>query len=84
MLGMRAGAPGFWRSLVLVVDGGQVVVLNMPGECCVRHANVEKGSAHAWDISPQPLQGGPRPLRQDLQLVQTLRLEGVNQNAEIE
>ena len=68
---VRARAPGFWRSLVPIVDGRQVVVLNMPGECRVRHANVEKGSAHAWDVLPQPLQGGPRPLWQDLQLVQT-------------
>jgi len=68
---VKAGAPGFWRSLVLVSYGGQVVVLNMPGECRVRHANAEKGRAHAWDILSQPLQGGPRPLWQGLQSMQS-------------
>lgn len=52
----KACAPGLGCSLVLVVDGIQVVVLHVPGKGGGHHADVQHGRGHARDISVQELQ----------------------------
>ena len=52
----QGGAPGLGSSLVLVVDGVEVVILHMPGKGCPNHANIEHGRGHAWNRYLQELQ----------------------------